>query len=48
MNTLTTLPSAILSFAFTGVFGPHARKPLDYDAPRVVSASPRTWVAPRA
>ena len=38
MNTNTTLPTAILSFAFTGVFGPHKPNP-SYEPPRVVSAS---------
>ena len=40
MNTLTTLPTAILSFAFTGVFGPHQHRQ-DYAPPRVVSAAKR-------
>ena len=47
MKILTSLPTAILSFAYTGVLGPHLRQPLDYDAPRVVSKSARTWIAPR-
>ena len=41
MNTNTTLRTAILQFAFTGVFGPHPHKDA-YEAPRVVSASKRT------
>ena len=48
MKTLTSLPTAILSFAYTGVFGPHERRPLDYAAPRVVSHAARSWIAPRA
>lgn len=47
MKILTSLPTAILSFAYTGVMGPHERRPLDYDAPRVVSNAARTWIAPR-
>ena len=31
-NTQTSLPIAILSFAFTGVFGPHRRRD-DYESP---------------
>jgi hypothetical protein len=31
-NTQTSLPTAILSFAFTGVFGPHRRRD-EYEAP---------------
>ena len=44
MNTQTTLPTAILSFAFTGVFGPHRRRDA-YEPPRVVSNSPKTAYA---
>lgn len=33
MNTQTSLPTAILSFAFTGVLGPHPR-PVDYTPTR--------------
>ncbi len=39
MNTQTSLPTAILSFAFTGVFGPHA-KPVGYPPIRAQSAGP--------
>ena len=45
MNTCTSLPVAILSFAFTGVFGPHPRRPVDYAAPRVVSAAAKVRYA---
>ena len=48
MNTLTTLPTAILQFAYTGVFGPHLRSATGYAAPRTVSASPRVFLSPRA
>lgn len=47
MKILTSLPTAILSFAYTGVLGPHERRPLDHAAPRVVSQATRTWIAPR-
>lgn len=47
MKILTSLPTAILSFAYTGVMGPHERRPLDYAAPRVVSRETRTWIASR-
>ena len=47
MNTLTTLPTAILQFAYTGVFGPHLRGAPGYAAPRPVSASPRVFLSPR-
>jgi len=33
-NNETTLPVAILSFAFTGVFGPHRRRDEYVDPPR--------------
>jgi hypothetical protein len=36
-NTQTTLPIAILSFAFTGVFGPHRRRDEYIDPPRTPS-----------
>ena len=39
MNMKTSLPNTILSFAFTGVMGPHSRRPVDYAPPRVVSAA---------
>lgn len=41
MNTITTLNTAILSFAFTGVFGPH-RMSNGYEPPRPVSTSRKT------
>ena len=41
MKTNTTLPTAILSFAFSGVFGPH--KSDGYEAPRAVSTAQRTF-----
>ena len=44
MNTLTTLPTAILQFAFTGVLGPHLRSTLEHPAPRAVSTSPRVFI----
>ena len=37
-NTKTSLPVAILSFAFTGMFGPHRRKDEYLDPPRNVSS----------
>ena len=37
-NTKTSLPVAILSFAFTGIFGPHRRKDEYLDPPRNVSS----------
>lgn len=40
MNTKTSLPTALFSFAFTGVLGPHKR-PVDYAPPRVVSTLAR-------
>lgn len=39
MNTHTPLKSALLSFFQTGVMPPH-RCPVDYEAPRPVSANP--------
>ena len=48
MNTLTTLPTAILQFAFTGVFGPHMHKPADYEPARVASTSRRVFIQGRA
>jgi len=36
-NTQTTLPTAILSFAFTGVFGPHLRRDEYQNPPRTPS-----------
>ena len=48
MNTSTTLPTAILQFAYTGVFGPHLRSVAGYAAPKPVSASPRVFLSPRA
>lgn len=48
MNTLTTLPTAILQFAYTGVFGPHLRAAQGHAAPRPVSVSPRVFLTPRA
>ena len=48
MNTQTSLPTAILQFAYTGVFGPHLRSAPGHAAPRPVSASPRVFLQPRA
>ncbi len=45
MKTNTTLPTAILSFAFTSVFGPHRQA--GYEAPRPVSAADRTFIKSR-
>ena len=45
MKTNTSLPTAILTFATTGVFGPH--KSGAYEAPRLVSAAQRTFLAPK-
>lgn len=43
-NSPTSLPSAILSFAFTGVLGPHSKN--GESAPRVVSTPPRVILKP--
>ena len=48
MNTITSLPTAILHFAYTGVFGPHLRKPIDHAPVHVVSTSQRVFISPRA
>ena len=48
MNTLTTLPTAILQFAYTGVFGPHLRSTVEHAAPRPVSTSRPVFLSPRA
>ena len=45
MKTNTSLPTAILTFATTGVFGPH--KSEAYEAPRNVSSAPRTFFKPK-
>ena len=44
MTIITSLPTAIWQFAFTGVMAPHLRKPLDYAAPRVVSTARKVFV----
>lgn len=48
MNTSTTLPTAILQFAYTGVFGPHLRPAAGLSAPRPVSTAQRVFLSPRA
>ena len=45
MKTTTTLPTAIFTFATTGVFGPH--KGGAYEAPRMVSTAQRTFMKPK-
>lgn len=45
MKTITSLPTAILTFATTGVFGPH--KSGGYEAPRTVSTAQRTFLKPK-
>ncbi len=45
MNARTSLPTAILHFAFSGLFGPHRTDRIeDYEAPRVVSTSERVFI----
>ncbi len=49
MFTPTSLPTALLQFAYTGVLGPHLRTCMDHQPPRVVSTSERVFVPrPRA
>jgi hypothetical protein len=48
MNTITSLPTAILHFAYTGVLGPHLRTPIDHQPVVVSSRSERVFLSPRA
>lgn len=47
MKTKTTLSTAILTFANTGVFGPHGAK-TGYEAPRTVSSAQRVFFKPKS
>jgi hypothetical protein len=44
-NTITSLPNAILSFAFTGVMGPHKTGAADRPQ-RAVSTAQRVFIKP--
>ena len=44
MHILTSLPTAILQFAFTGVLTSHRPASVEYSAPRVVSTSKRVFI----
>ena len=44
MTTTTSLRTAILQFAFTGVLAPHLRTQFEHPAPRVVSTSKRVFI----
>ena len=46
MKTKTSLPTAILTFASTGIFGPH-RAAVDYEAVRTTSLAPRLFLKPK-